>query len=128
MYTYELLDTDTVAVRPILRFHFTILMKSVKRKIKGRAMVRHPWKISCQTYLYRSVFNKWYRAVCDHRIQTFNSCSAVKIKEGDIKFYKIVFSHIGPFSYHLGQAVQMTDFLIFQDAQVARWFCRNHFG
>ena len=49
MNTYEVLDNDQLVVRPILKFHLTILMKSVKQKIRSRATVRNPWQISKST-------------------------------------------------------------------------------
>ena len=116
---YDILEEETLKVKPILRYHFLDLLKQVNRRICKNSRVHNPWRINVTIKIFGTVFLRWYRAVKDYKIKEYRDITLKKTKN-ETKSIEIKFTHVGPFKFHLRNAIGIKDKKAFQEEFMTR--------
>ena len=96
MNTYENLNNAKSETAPIVNWHFTRLLTSVKRKLTLKQTFRNPWQFSVQENVHISIFRLIYTVIREYRSEEGKSqpsvhCEAVRERSGVVNSYKITF-------------------------------------
>ena len=106
--TYAQLVNESTPLKSTLHHHFSILLKSVKRKINKKPKSTNPWTITARVNLPKDAFLKWFVALRDYRVQNFRDITLKKNKKGKITNITISFTRIGVFKFHLAQTLNVS--------------------
>ena len=105
---YQLLKQKSVNVLPVLEFNLIELLKSIKRKITIRVLIRNPRCICTNITIHHSIFFEWYRAIRDF-VPTYgreiNVTRQGRRGQSPLKTVEIVFTHLGTLTHHLSSVV-----------------------
>ena len=100
---YSHLAKKTVPVVNIINFVLIQSLKSVYRKLSFRQKYRDPWAIVVSEPITREIFYKWLKAVNDHSPDFGRT--VVKNKPDEAVSYRIKFTHIGTFKFHVRKII-----------------------
>ena len=106
MNTYEKLNEAKSETAPLINWHFTRLLTSIKRKLTLKQTFRNPWQFSVVESIHISIFRVIYGAVRDYRSeegrpQPSVHCKTVHQRSGLAKSYEITFSSFFSLIHHL---------------------------
>ena len=102
---YSELPAIKVDLLPQLNFHFKEIFCTIKRRLKIRQTINHPYKIIINHKLHHELYLKWYRAVRDYVPSFGRKITVSRKRNRSIKSIEISFTHLGSFRYHLTKAV-----------------------
>ena len=105
MSSYSQLAKKTTPVVNILNFVLNRSLKSIYRKLSFRQKYRNPWTIAVTEPIAREIFYEWFKAVNDHLPDFGRTVEIVRNKSGKAVSYRIKFTHIGTFKFHVGKII-----------------------
>ena len=105
MSSYSHLAKKTTPVVNILNFVLNRSLKSIYRKLSFRQKYRNLWTIAVTEPIAREIFYEWFKAVNDHLPDFGRTVEIVRNKSGKAVSYRIKFTHIGTFKFHVGKII-----------------------
>ena len=94
-------------MQEILHFHISHLLECVYRRLSFRQKFKNPWLIEATERLNCKIFYEWFKAIEDYSI-AFGRETEVKRDKSrlrNVKEYKVVFTHLGTFKFHISQVI-----------------------
>ena len=104
MSSYSHLAKKTTPVVNIFNFVLNRSLKSIYRKLSFRQKYRNPWTIAVTEPIAREIFYEWFKAVNDHLPDFGRTVEVVRNKSGKTVSYRIKFTHISTFKFHVGRS------------------------
>ena len=80
-------------------------LKSIYRKLSFRPKYRDPWAVVVSEPISREIFYEWFKAINDHLPDFGRTIAIVRNKLGKAVSYRIKFTHIGTFKFHVGKMI-----------------------
>ena len=105
MSSYSHLAKKTTPVVNILNFVLNRSLKSIYRKLSFRQKYRNPWTIVVSEPIAREIFYEWFKAINDYLPDFGRTVEIVKNKSGKTVSYRIKFTHLGTFKFHVGKII-----------------------
>ena len=103
--SYSTLRSTNLPAIEILQFYIQQVLDSIYRKLSFKQRFKNPWVIEVLELLPRQVFYQWFRAVQNHSTEFERSLHIKWDSAGDTIGYKISFTHLGTFKYHIGEII-----------------------
>ena len=100
----RLRSTNWPAVE-VWQFYIQRVRDSIYRKLSFKQMFKIPWVIEVSEPFPRQVFYQWFRAVQNHSTEFGQSLHIKCDRAGNTISYKISFTHLGTFKYHVGEII-----------------------
>ena len=105
MSSYSDLAKKTTPVVNISNFVLNWLLKSIYRKLSFRKNYRDPWTIFVSEPIATGIFYEWFKAINDHLSDFGRTVEILRNKSGKFVSYKIKFTHIDIFKFHVGKII-----------------------
>ena len=105
MSSYLHLAKKTTPVVNILNFVLNRCLKVIYRKLSFRQKYRDPWTIVEPEPIATEIFYDWLKAINDHLPDFGRTVETVRNKSGKAVSYRIKFTHIGTFKFHVGKII-----------------------
>ena len=105
--SYEKLKRKEHSVQEILHFHISHLLECVHRRLSFRQKFKNPWLIEATERLNCKIFYEWFKAIEDYSIAFGRETEIRRDKSRlrNVKEYKVVFTHLGTFKFHISQII-----------------------
>ena len=105
MSSYWHVAKKTTPVVNILNFVLNRLLKSIYRKLSFKQKYKDLWTIVVSEPIAREIFYEWFKAVNDHLPDFGRTVEIVRNKSGKTVSYRIKFTYIGTFKFHVGKII-----------------------